>query len=146
MSCGVGRWLGSDPELLWLWHRPAATAPIRPLAWEPPYVAGAALKRLYTHTHTHTHTQWKRERQSLLLTFNLRGKTDWNTKRYHTIGQVWQQGKGKGVSLYILKWSSLFPRNTMWLAWWFAKAPSKLLLLGFLLHYTLYPEYPPFPL
>ena len=30
--------------LLWLWHRPAATAPMRPLAWEPPYAAGAALK------------------------------------------------------------------------------------------------------
>ena len=28
----------------WLWHRPAATAPIRPLAWEPPYAGGAALK------------------------------------------------------------------------------------------------------
>ena len=25
--------------------RPAAVAPIRPLAWEPPYAAGAALKR-----------------------------------------------------------------------------------------------------
>ena len=31
--------------LLWLWGRPAATALIRPLAWEPPYAAGAALKR-----------------------------------------------------------------------------------------------------
>ena len=28
-----------------LWCRPAATAPIRPLAWDPPYAAGAALKR-----------------------------------------------------------------------------------------------------
>ena len=28
--------------LLWLWHRPVATALIRPLAWEPPYAAGAA--------------------------------------------------------------------------------------------------------
>ena len=28
-----------------LWCRPAATAPIRPLAWEPPYAAGAALTR-----------------------------------------------------------------------------------------------------
>ena len=28
-----------------LWCRPAATAPIRPLTWEPPYVTGAALKR-----------------------------------------------------------------------------------------------------
>ena len=25
--------------------RPVATAPIRPLAWEPPHVTGAALKR-----------------------------------------------------------------------------------------------------
>jgi len=31
-----------DPELLWLWRRLAATALIRPLAWEPPYAAGAA--------------------------------------------------------------------------------------------------------
>ena len=34
MSCGVGRRCGSDPALLLLWCRPAATAPIRPLAWE----------------------------------------------------------------------------------------------------------------
>ena len=44
MSCGVGRRHGSDLALLWLWRRPAATAPIRPRAWEPPYAAGAALK------------------------------------------------------------------------------------------------------
>ena len=42
MSCGVGCRRGSDPALMWLWCRPAATAPIRPLAWEPPYAAGAA--------------------------------------------------------------------------------------------------------
>ena len=36
---------GSDPTLLWLWRRPAATAPIPPLAWEAPYTAGAAIKR-----------------------------------------------------------------------------------------------------
>ena len=38
------RW-GSDLALLWLWCRLAATAPVRPLAWEPPYALGAALKR-----------------------------------------------------------------------------------------------------
>ena len=43
MSCDVGRRRVSDPELLWLWCRPEATAPIRPLAWEAPYAAGAAL-------------------------------------------------------------------------------------------------------
>ena len=36
MCCGVGRRRGSDPALLWLWCRLAATALIRPLAWEPP--------------------------------------------------------------------------------------------------------------
>ena len=30
---------------LWLWCRLAAAAPIQALAWEPPYAAGAALKR-----------------------------------------------------------------------------------------------------
>ena len=30
---------------LWLWRRPAAAAPIGPLAWELPHAAGAALKR-----------------------------------------------------------------------------------------------------
>ena len=45
MSCSVGHGHGSDPVLLWLWCRLAATAPIRPLAWEPPYATSAALKR-----------------------------------------------------------------------------------------------------
>ena len=31
--------------LLWLWSRPAAAALTGPLAWEPPYAVGAALKR-----------------------------------------------------------------------------------------------------
>ena len=43
MSCGAGRRRGSDPTLLWLWHRPMATALIRTLAWEPPYGVRAAL-------------------------------------------------------------------------------------------------------
>ena len=46
MSCGVGRRRGLDPKLLWLWHRLEATAPIGPLAWEPPYAVGAALKKI----------------------------------------------------------------------------------------------------
>ena len=45
MSHGVGRRGSLDPTLLWLWHRPEAAAPIQPLAWEPPYAAGTALKR-----------------------------------------------------------------------------------------------------
>ena len=34
-----------DPALLWLWFKPATTALIWPLAWEFPYVVGAALKK-----------------------------------------------------------------------------------------------------
>ena len=41
--CGHRR--GSDPAWLWLCCRPVATALIWPLAWEPPYAMGAALKR-----------------------------------------------------------------------------------------------------
>ena len=29
-------------DVAWILRRPAATAPIRPLAWEPSYAAGAA--------------------------------------------------------------------------------------------------------
>ena len=42
VSCGVGCRCGSYPTLLWLWCRPAAAGPIRPLAWEPPHAAGRA--------------------------------------------------------------------------------------------------------
>ena len=45
MSCGVGRRCGLDLVLLWLWCRLAATALIRPLAWEPPHATGGALEK-----------------------------------------------------------------------------------------------------
>ena len=34
-----------DPMLPWLWHRLAATAPIRPIVWELPCATGAAQKK-----------------------------------------------------------------------------------------------------
>ena len=46
--CGFNPWPRAqwvkDLALLWLWPRPAATALIGPLAWEPPCAAAAALK------------------------------------------------------------------------------------------------------
>ena len=45
MSCGVDLRCGSDSALLCLWHRLVVTAPIGPLALEPPYAAGAGLIR-----------------------------------------------------------------------------------------------------
>ena len=50
MSCGVGCRCGLDPALLWLWHGPVATVLNGPLAWKPPFSAGAALKKTHTHT------------------------------------------------------------------------------------------------
>ena len=44
MSCGVGCRYSSDLAWLWLWCRPAATALTPPLAWEPPYAVGVALR------------------------------------------------------------------------------------------------------
>ena len=52
VSCGVGCRHSLDLALLWLWHRPVATAPIRPLAWEPPYAMGAALEKGKKHKQT----------------------------------------------------------------------------------------------
>ena len=45
MSCGVFRRHSLGPALQWLWCRLAAVAPVLPLAWEPPYAMGKALKR-----------------------------------------------------------------------------------------------------
>ena len=41
---GFAQWI-KDPALLWVWCRPATTAPTQPLAWELPYATGVALKR-----------------------------------------------------------------------------------------------------
>ena len=45
VSCGVGHRCSSDLILLWLWHRSEALALIQPLAWEPPYAVGVAIKK-----------------------------------------------------------------------------------------------------
>ena len=44
-----------DPELLWLWCRPAATASNRPLTCAPPCAACVALKRFFFFKRTTTY-------------------------------------------------------------------------------------------
>ena len=58
LGCGVGHRCSSDLALLWLWLRLAATAPIPPLAWEPPYAVGAALES-------------KKKKKKFLITFKI---------------------------------------------------------------------------
>ena len=66
MSCGVGRRCGSDLMLLWLWRTPAAVAPIRPLAWEPPYAIGVALR---------SNIEREREREREFIQLNIKKTT-----------------------------------------------------------------------
>ena len=60
----LAQWV-KDQVLLWLWCRPAAVAPIRPLVWEPPYAAGAALKRQKSYS-TKSHTDGVRPRYKFI--------------------------------------------------------------------------------
>ena len=53
--CRSQTWLRSRIAV-GLWHRLAATAPIRPVAWEPPYAMGAALKGQQTKKQTNKQT------------------------------------------------------------------------------------------
>ena len=74
MSCGVARRCGSDPTLLWLWCRLAATAPIRPQAWEPPYAVGVALEK------AQRQKKKKKKKKSFhtnSLALNPSAETDW---------------------------------------------------------------------
>jgi len=72
VSCGVGCRRGSDPALLWLWRRLVATAPIQPLAWEPPYAAGAAQEIATTTTITKKTKDKKKENTQVVPEFSLR--------------------------------------------------------------------------
>ena len=56
MNCCLGRRRGSDLALLWLKCRPEATALMGPLAWEPPYAAGVALKKTKQQKQKHPQT------------------------------------------------------------------------------------------
>ena len=64
MSCGESCRCSSDLELLWLWCRPVATALILPLAWEPPYTVGAALKKKKKKKKKIEKKNWKKQNQT----------------------------------------------------------------------------------
>ena len=56
----LAQWV-KGPALLWLWCRPVATALIGPLAWEPPYAAGAAQEIATTTTTKRQKTKKKKK-------------------------------------------------------------------------------------
>ena len=57
-----------DLVLLWLCRRPVAAAPIRPLAWGPPYAEGATLKGQKTKTNKQKKRKVENLRPSWWLT------------------------------------------------------------------------------
>ena len=61
INYGAGCRCGSDPGLLWLWCKPAAVAPIGPLAWELTHAVGVALK---------SRKKKKKKRKKRLLLFS----------------------------------------------------------------------------
>ena len=76
MSCGIGHRRGSDLALLWLWHRPEATALIGPIAWEPPCAMVVALKR-----QNKTKKTQKKEKE-LYVTFNCNVSISFSLKQF----------------------------------------------------------------
>ena len=59
--------------MLWLWHRPAATASIRPLAWEFPYAVGVALN---THTQNRP-KKGKKKRKVKIVKLNKKARPNY---------------------------------------------------------------------
>ena len=84
MSCGVGHRRGSDPELLWLWCRPAATALIQPLALELPYAARERSPKQPTTT-----TKNKEKRKKVISNYLDKSRA----KEFNLIMQVSQKNK-----------------------------------------------------
>ena len=93
----IGHRPGSDLVLLWLWHNPAAAAPIHPLAWEHLYaVVVVALKR--PKKKKKKERERKREWSQLWERSKKSGETDiwafsWcNSSKYHPKGApgAWQ--------------------------------------------------------
>ena len=72
---GLAQWV-KDPVLLWLWCRPAAVALIGPLAWEPPYATGAALKNKNKQTNK---IQYYKPRANIILNDEIRKKKKMST-------------------------------------------------------------------
>ena len=67
MSCGVSGRRSSDLALLWLWCRPVATALIGPLAWDPPYAAGATLEKTKKDETTTKRNQTKKKQKFIII-------------------------------------------------------------------------------
>ena len=86
MSCGIGHRCGLDTALPWQWCRLAAAAPIQPLAWEPPYASGVALKNKKTEK-KNKRKEKKRKKGSKILTAS---NAEEDMEQLNLIGCKWK--------------------------------------------------------
>ena len=66
LNCDVVRRCSSEVALLRLWHRSAAVALVRPLAWEPTYAMSVTLKRQRKVFISHTEDLQDREEKKIV--------------------------------------------------------------------------------
>ena len=69
---GLAQWV-KDLVLLWLWCRPVPTVLIQPLAWEPLYATGVALKKQTNKKiviQNNRQTGWTNLRVGIITSFN----------------------------------------------------------------------------
>ena len=104
MNCGVGCRCTSDLALLWLWRccRPAATALIRPLAWEPPHATGLALEK------AKRPKKKKKEREIGYFAFCLREVPE-NSLYVSLVVIVVQIQQGKDINILHSAWYIITP-------------------------------------
>ena len=76
---GLSQWV-KDPMLLWLWCRPAATAPVGPLACEPPYAVDVTLKDK-NKKKKEEHLQDEGFTEKVIFELNLKGRIDFVRQR-----------------------------------------------------------------
>ena len=77
-------------RLLWLWCRQVALAPVQPLAWEPPYAVGEALKSKKNKKQKQTPNDLSLSTSWVLSVF----KILWGIQRHKSILEGFLQNSG----------------------------------------------------
>ena len=110
MSCGIDSRHSSDPVLLWLWHRPVATALIRYLVWGPPYAMGASLRK--TKRSVSPINIWNPYYQNLYVSIQI---------HVFTAKSIWEERtkkKSKGESVWWVRKNYCYETMTYAMAKW----------------------------
>ena len=108
MSCDVGHRDGSDPTLLWFWHRLAATALFGPLAWEPQL----SYQPWFWRSYFGTSLTWDRNLQHSFPVWSTVGTQCWDN--WWNLNVIWGLDSTNGSILYSSSLNSLFNCILTW--------------------------------